>query len=348
MQRKNCWYLGLIFLLILLAGIVHGENETISFQYPENISFGETFSISLNLENFSLSTYDIKIDLLNLSGARIARIWNNEEWQSTFNYLNSWINTSLNNQSSFQMNITELYEGEAYFNITIREDSKTWKFGSYSVNVSIPETNQQKPEENQTETDIEIELEYDEEIYNDEEFNVDLDFFNLGNYSYDLKIYLTFNNNDTIISETYNEEEEKWSSSTYYIENFIRGKGNKTGDTILRIDSDYLNFYGEVRIRVKLRKNNETNSIADVEKKIKIIEREIKNDEESINQEQQETQNISEGSSENTIYLNNPKDIKRQESKIYNSKTQYLKEYSIYGFSLFCVLIIILLITRRI
>ncbi len=48
-----------------------------------------------------------------------------------------------------------------------------------------------------------------------------------------------------------------------------------------------------------------------------------------------------------TIQLNNPKNIKSYTVREYKSKTQYIKEYAIYGFALFCVFVIIYLLIKR-
>jgi len=195
----------------------------------------------------------------------------------------------------------------------------------------------------QNQPKIYLELEYDEEIENSDEIRIEVKAFNL-NGSYDIKVFLT-DDNEKIISETYNNIEEKWKSSNYYVNEIFNGSGNKSTNLKLRIDEEYKNFEGEAKINIRIRKTNSSSFITEFSDNIKILKREASN---SINMTQEGT-NIQSNkeNNENTsiIKLNNPKDIKTRE--VYKSKIQYIKDYAIYGFALFCILIIILLIIKK-
>lgn len=134
LSRKNCWCLEVVILIAIFSISVNAENENIVFSYPSAANYGETFSVDLKLINFSIDSYDVKIDLLNSSNSRIAKILNNGEWKSTYYYINQAINNSITNQSLFSLNITSIYNGAAIINITLKS-GKSWKFGPYNLDV---------------------------------------------------------------------------------------------------------------------------------------------------------------------------------------------------------------------
>lgn len=199
------------------------------------------------------------------------------------------------------------------------------------------QTNQTDSQENQTSSKIYLELEYNEEVGKD--FEVNITAFNL-NGSYDVKVYLE--DNGTIISEIY---DVNWKSGSYYVNNFFNGTGNKSGSLKLRLQKKYENFTGEAAIYGKIRNNNKiidefSDNITVIKEEETIIEKD--SNDESLNGSL-DLENIETESS--IIRLNEPKDIKSAE--IWKSKTQYIKEYAIYGFTLLCVIIIILLLIRK-
>ena len=90
--------------------------------------------------------------------------------------------------------------------------------GNTTQNTTIPPNLTQKEE-------IKISLDYDNEVYNSEEFEVKLTGENLENYDYDAKIYVEYE--EEVISQIYDEDEEKWVSGRYYVSGFSgprRGK----------------------------------------------------------------------------------------------------------------------------
>lgn len=204
------------------------------------------------------------------------------------------------------------------------------------------QTNQTQENQIQTPTKIYLELGYDGEV--EKEFEAEVKAYNL-NGIYDVKVYLE--DGGKIISETYNEDGRKWQSSTYYLNNIFNVAGNKTESFKLRLDKDYKNFYGDAKIKVKIRKTGSSNIIAEFEDDIKLLK--VEESSESLsnglasNNKSNESEVIKE---ENRSIINlNPKDIKSPAE--YKSRTQYIREYSIYGFALFCIIVIILLIKRK-
>jgi len=68
-------------------------------------------------------------------------------------------------------------------------------------------------QQNQTQ-EIIISLDYDSEIYNNDEFEVKVTAENLEDYDYDAKIYIEYD--EKVISQIYDEEADKWISGRYY------------------------------------------------------------------------------------------------------------------------------------
>jgi hypothetical protein len=218
-----------------------------------------------------------------------------------------------------------------------------------------------KPAENQScssSSDIYLELEYEDEVQNGEEFEVEVKAYYLEDEDYDIKVYVT-SEEDTIISETYDETDDDWSSSNYYINEIVSGPGNKTVTFKLRIDSGYEDFKGEAKINAKIKKNGGS-AIDDVTADIEILEKEEDGDEggSSTTSTTATTQtstttssssNSTNSSTDEIVKLNTKKqeNIKTSGGKVlYRSKAEYFKDYGIYGFAFVCIIIIIVLLIK--
>lgn len=199
-----------------------------------------------------------------------------------------------------------------------------------------PEQNETEQNETQNETEIYLELDYDNEVVNGEEFKVEVRAYNLKNESYDVKVFITFEDEDTTISETYHDEDNKWKSSTYYVNEVFVIPGNESENLKLRIKEENKNFSGKAEIKAKIRELN-GEVIADFKGNIELLE----TTKEEINQT---GEIVNSNETKSIIKLNEPKNIKT--SNQFKSKTQLIKEYAIYGFTLFCVLVIIMLIIK--
>ena len=135
---KTSIVLTFILFALVATPCVIASGESISFQYPSQANYEQTFSASVSLINFSSSIYDVKIDILNSSYGRISQILSAGTWKSTFYYVLAAINTSQSNSSSFDLKITQSYVGAATINVTIRRSS-TYKFGPYPLDVAQPQ-----------------------------------------------------------------------------------------------------------------------------------------------------------------------------------------------------------------
>jgi len=355
MRRKNTWCLAIItgiFCLMLTCAAA----QNISVNYPSQTTYGQAFSFSITLLNFTSDVYDVKIDITNSSGDRLGKILNGGSWQSTYNYVGDAINTSSSNSSSFSLNITEQFNGTANIEIKVRDSSSNIEtFSGYALNVMYQSQNSSENQSQQNPTSqpaaVNLSVDYDDEVES-QGFNVTIRLYNLKNMKYDIKVYITFEENDTIISQTF---DGSWKSSTYYIIDAVEGPGSETSEIKMRIKDEYSNFEGDARITVRIRESETENSAASFEDSITIKKSEVSNGT-SSNQGTVSLNLVRDNSSQNTpgitsnvIKLNSQtanttKDIK---SNIYKSKVEYFKQYGIYAFAIVCVAVIFVLLKKK-
>lgn len=119
----------LLILSILLISFVSAQS--IEVDYPEEVYVNEEFSFKITLLDFDSGTYDVKIDIFG-EGTRISRILDNNDWKSTFYYINNAI--SVNEEKEFVLKI-ENYVGPADIEIKIRKSETTIVkiFSDYSI-----------------------------------------------------------------------------------------------------------------------------------------------------------------------------------------------------------------------
>jgi len=206
-----------------------------------------------------------------------------------------------------------------------------------------------------TNSDISLNLTWTNgEIINGNNFSIEVKAFNLQNLSYDLKVWLEFKDNNTIISDRYDETDEEWKSGTYFIIGFFSGGGNKTKDINLHLREDYLNFSGEAKIFAKLREDSDT--ISEVNYTINVLEKTESGSDNILITATETTNNTNSTNNETGIIklgsktskkINPAEDIKTENSIVYKSKNEYIKEYAIYGFAVLCVFLIILLLIDK-
>jgi len=357
---KKSWIILLLLItnFIFLAGGVLGE-ETINFEYPLEVIVGEVFEVNLTLINFTEGVYDVKVDIMNNTNSshRLSEILNREDnWVTTYQFVNNAINTSNTNSSIFQLNITKNYNGPANITIKIRQNGGSSEvYGVYELNISAAQ-NQDPPQNNDPEEpEPSLEIEWDEEdIINGDEFEIDVKAFNLEAKEYDLKIWIKFDDNVTIISDRYDEENEEWKSGNFYVDDFFTGPGNKTKQIELRIRDEHEELYGDdFEICFRLRDETQTEGCEGIE----ILEMEEEENDDNENDEvglevpvQTTTTNEiqTSGITGNVIRLGSPgpetEDLKEQNHILYKSKTELIKKYSIYAFAFFCAGLAVLLI----
>ena len=161
----------IFFLIILIIPLVVAQ--TININYPEEVSLNEEFNIKIKLIDFQEDTYDVKIDIL-YKGNRIARILNNEEWESTYYYLNGILKE--NEEKTFTLKIIEDFD-EAEIIIKIRNSvNEVETFQGYNLKKSSSDSEQennqsskeQKDNETQESDDSEPEIIYVNQTKNED------------------------------------------------------------------------------------------------------------------------------------------------------------------------------------
>lgn len=126
MKNKNLF---LLFYWILSIGIVSAES--ITFVCPEKAMLNEEFEVGISLINFSSGVYDVKIDLID-NDIRIAQIFNNNEWKSTYYYVNDILSPS--EEKDFSLKIIKEFE-EAIIEVKIKNSNGDVKtFTDYKIN----------------------------------------------------------------------------------------------------------------------------------------------------------------------------------------------------------------------
>lgn len=339
--------------------------------YDDEVSYEEEFDVELVLNDFETDVYDVKIDILG-NGVRIARIWNGDAWQSTYNYLNDAIDLSQGNEKSFKLNITESYNGDADIEIKIRDSKgKAKTFSDYKIGVvGTRDGNKQNNTDNENQGNgnngnISLEIDWNEDdIVNGEEFEVEIDALDLEDKEYDVRVWIEDNGN--VISDRYDEENEEWKSGTYYIYNCLKGPGNDKEKIKLKIREDYNKFEGDAKIFLKIRDGIEINEgieVLEYKEEDKETKKETKNEtvtstnaDDKFYKEFQERlkEEVESGKlTGNVIQLGSKTEspesgsIKSKNSIVYESKNELIKKYSIYGFGILIALLCILLLFNR-
>jgi hypothetical protein len=221
------------------------------------------------------------------------------------------------------------------------------------------------PPANTTEDDdILIGLEWNEDdIVNGEEFEITVNVENLeSGEDYDIIVQI-LNEDDDIISETYGdhgEDEDNWETSKNYVLEVFSGSGDKDDDIKIRIDSDYSDFSGDATIIGKVRETG--GSIKDeFEDDIEVLEGDGSSDSDSDSSSSSSGSTSSRTSSTSSnrtsassdiITLgagtaNSKKTSQNNNSTIYKSKNEYIKEYAPYAFGGLCIFLIALLLLDR-
>lgn len=362
-------FLGIIFInLNFIHAINNPVQANITLDYPAQVNFAQEFNVNVALNNFPNDVYAVRIGVINDS-IRLARIWNNSHWQSTYYYLNNIINTSQKNTESFRLNITNCYNGNAKIEVKLR-DSKNYvySFYNYSINVigncSVNHNNQ-TPANNTSNNSlnntafnpgISLNLDWDNsDIKNGKDFEIRVRAYNLEDKDYDIKIFIYNEDKNKPISQVYNDN--KWVSSSTYLTEFFKGPGDKAEDVKLRIKENSMSFNGEANIGVRIREKGTSVYKKEIYATIDIIESDDKKSEdnnetatasseaEDFNNADKSNNNesVSQYSvSEEVVHQLTAKaeSIKSRKNTIYKSKNELIKEYSIY---LFIALIFIFL-----
>ncbi len=226
------------------------------------------------------------------------------------------------------------------------------------------DNNEENEEENEDEQEqenqnIEIDLDYPDEVYYDEEFEVELEIQGLEYGVYDVKIVVT---SSETISKIYDFNEDEWISGYYYVKEGLEvAEDIEIAEYELVISKEYL---GEADITVSLRKTGESSILAtetfdiELEEKIEnddfneITTNAIKNIE--LNETDEDDNQEQEQEKQEVVYLNQKsgknqeiEEKKEKDEVLFVSSGEKLKNLSIYGFAGFCILLLILIIMKK-
>ena len=274
-----------------------------------------------------------------------------------FNLRNSNENLSLYNYTNLISEFPTLNDPN--------NDNKTWQYcnGDWNFtymtkgvenNCNLADTT--PPDDNSDSGEIYLEAEWDEEeIINTDEFEIKVKAFNLEDEYYNIKIWIKFEDNDTIISQRYNEDSEEWSSGNYYVDEFFKGPDDKTKRIDLRIKDDYDEHYGDYfDICYKLEDvvdSEECDSIEILEKEEEEVVEEPDYEVGTVVQSQDASpvtgKVIQLGAEPNEEDSAEAEGLKEPDNILYQSKTELMKKYAIYVFAFFCVGLSALLVFEK-
>ena len=358
------WIL-IIGVLILMNSVLSSETnetkESIIVDFPDNVEFEEEFTINLVLDNFDIDIYDIKIEMLNET-KNIAKRYYEDEWKSTNYWMKEILNLSEINEVNLKLKITENYNGTNNFTIKIRDSKgKIFEFENNIINIAgninnknEEPGNNEKSENNEEiqESSIDIELEWDkDDVENKNDFNIKIKVFNLENKEYDFRIWIE--NDENVISDRYDDESDTWSSGTYYLDDFFKGPGNKSGEIKMRIRDGYKDFTGKAKIFLKIRDGKEFSEDIIILKKELAENNPTKKGQEQIKNPEAfvpDNENLVTGKAiklGSKITNLESESIKTIDDFSYESKTEKVKQYSLYVFAFLCVIIGILIAIRK-
>lgn len=322
--------------------------KNVSVSYPYSVNFGQVFKFNLTLSNFPADLYDVKIDITYPNNdSSIAKILNNGIWQTSDWYVDNAINTLITNTSQFSLNITKEYNGSADIEIKIRKTSSQsiiYNSSGYSINCIYNSSNG-----NSTEDELYLEIEDIGTINSKNEQEIEVSAYNLEDYDYDLKISILKEDVGTIISEVWNEDENKWQSSNYYLENVFKGDWDKQESFKIRIKSTYKSWDGDGELEVKLRKNGGSSILAEEKIDVRINGESSGSSGSSSSKSTKKTTKVgqeiivysAEEENESLINLG-----KKGVNTIYESKTEKMSNYLLYGIAFFIVLLILIVLVR--
>jgi len=370
--------LGLLILANFnyISAAVNNSDRTIpgiNLNYPSSVNFCEENNFDLTMNNFPDDIYDVRIGVLEDSN-RIARIWNGNEWQSTYYYIIGAMNTDQINSKTFKLNITSCYTGIANVEVKIRDSKgKTYAFNNYTVNVigncnnnnAINNSNNNNDNESSSDEntndnsdsneDISLNIDWSGDMINGNDFDVNIKADNLLDKSYDVKVYIYDSDKNKPISQVYFDN--NWISSTSYINEFLEGPGHTSKTLKLRIKDSFKDFEGEATIDVRLREHGKTVYMKEIEASTEITPPDITSQsttdttnspidnyiDNSIIPVKQKQENINEiPTSDEIIHIGNSKiqseSIKSKKNIVYESKNESIKKYSIYSFTVLLVI----------
>jgi len=203
-----------------------------------------------------------------------------------------------------------------------------------------------------------FEFEWDED---DIRNGVKILFYDLEDKEYDVKLWID-DEGELISDRQYGGD---WKSGWFYMGKLVKGPGNGSEKVKLRIDEKFEDFKGDAQLIFKIRGREQIERDIEVLKMKKVVEEvkegvvedvEIgKSSEEnivsSVSKDIEKGENVSEiillGKTVSNIDVSESEDIKSRNNIVYESKTEVMKKYSVYVFALFCVMVCVLVIWRK-
>ena len=329
--------------MILIIGFISAELKITEIESnPTGTDSGdewvEIFSSSqIDLEGYYLENNDEDIYYFNASFQSYYVIELNGQWLD-----NSDEKVFLKNELGETIDEGEVFEDSENDDRTWQYCDGNWVFADESKG-SANDCSGDEDEEDleDTEDGPSIVLSWDkDEIINNKEFEIKVKVRDLEDEKYDVKIWIE--EKGEIISERYDEEKEEWRSGNYYIDDLFDEEGDSSIYVRIRLKEDYKDFEGKSEVFARLRKGSST--IDSFEDEIRILKGEENLDEEG----DQDIEVISYYEDDNEAIKLGAEKGEEENSIIYKSKNEYIKEAAIYGFALLCIMIIVVLIIKRI
>ena len=346
-KEKLCYLRGIEFLalilvvlfsLTLISGIEISEVELNPSGDDSGNEWIELYSSSeINLENYSIMNNDG--GEINLSKYGIFSGY------FIINLNSQWLDN--NDEKVLLYDGTELIDETPTFSDT-NDNEKTWQLCSPNWRF-VDETSEENNDCELNSGEINIELDYPEEVYFEEEFSVTLKINGLDTGEI-IDVRMEVYEQETL-SEIFNEQEEEWIDGNYYITNI--SDGEEEIDFGLNI---FKEFEGYANLTVKIR-DTESEEVLLTEKfDIEVIMRpEDKVEPVSFNNQDK---NKSTELGADTIKkesevvhlnknVNSGGEEAKQEKELFVSSKERLKNVAFYSFTFFCVILIGLLVLKN-
>jgi len=391
MKKAGIYILYFTFMLIFLTKLAFAQGE-FSINYPSEITTDEEFDVEVIATGLSERSYDIKVWIL-IKGdtSSVTERYSEDEdrWEGGRYYVDGFLKGPGDQSRNMKIRIIEEfkdYEGEAIILVKPRTGNSiedtiniVASHGAGGGDGSGNDSGDDSGDDDSDESSVSIDMDWEEdEIINGEEFDIELILKGLKDESYDIKLWIRFKDNNTVITDRYDEEINEWKSGRYYISDLIEGPGEESEFISLRIREEYKDYEGDAKLFCKVRGSNE---VFEESVNIEILDEKIRtwnvdNDEtDKENNKKEETyeeyierkskewgdeietlRNNSDSMSSITggvISLGgsdeeNEENQKKKGSKVlYESKSEIIKKYAVYGFTLLIVALCVLLAFDR-
>lgn len=319
----------------------NGKNMSFNASFLNNYFFvlNTTYNLLTNNEN-TIYLYDNNSNLI-FTASNLSDSYNDGKTWQYCNLIGEW---------KFNVNTF----GRENNCSLINEDNQNENNNSKINETENSQTNDNELDKENEEEGDEIYMELDwnkKEIIAGEEFEIEVRVFNCKKGDYDIKIWLE-DEDGKIITEIYDEENEKWINGNYYFKDFmsLSSFSEEENENIkIRLKEDKNNSLGDFEIFGKLRKGGKV--IADYSDDMEILNKVKEKEEEEekketliVNQNLQISgQTYNESYEEETIRLgltgNAISLVEEDNSRIYKSKNEYIKEYAVLAFTILSMLI---------